>query len=75
MCKSCKGTGKLPMKKFEGLFDIVKQELSKFLESSMREAFEKRAQEFKIDSESVSTNENHITLVYQPTQNYRKLNV
>lgn len=45
------------MKKFEGLFDIVKQELSKFLESSMREAFEKKAQDFKIDSEEVKKQE------------------
>ena len=57
MCKSCKGTGKLPMKKFEGLFDIVKHELSKFLESSMREAFEQKAQDFKIDSEEVKKQE------------------
>ena len=42
-CKTCKGIGKLPMTKFQGLFGIIKRELSTFMEKSMREVFEKYA--------------------------------
>lgn len=40
-CKKCKGTGKLPIEKFAGLLDIIRNELSTYMETSMREMMQK----------------------------------
>ena len=36
-CKTCKGSGQLPVEKFSGLISAVRQEVSVFVEKSMRD--------------------------------------
>lgn len=52
-CKTCKGTGKLTMDKFSGLFDIISDELSTFMEKSMRDVLQKYSAPLKADGEEV----------------------
>lgn len=40
-CKTCKGTGLLPINKFEGLLDMVRGELAVYMERSMRDVMHK----------------------------------
>lgn len=42
-CKTCKGTGVLTMNRFDGLFSIVKEEMSSYVEHSTREIIQKYA--------------------------------
>lgn len=59
-CKTCKGSGNLSMDKFEGLLSLVREELSTFMERSMREVLQKYAAPNPVPRENLSSVEEEI---------------